>query len=212
MAGSTGHIYTIEIKLLPSCDCPHAKKGNQCKHVVFVMLKVLKAPEAVAYQLALTISELRDVMKNAPPILGVDTDGKNGTEQPGEDPNRKPVQGECPICYDELTEGGEPIIYCKASCGNNLHEACMKNWLKVGVKPTCPYCRAKWVQDTGFDGKLGTVDMTGLERNENGYFNVAQQLGLSGERDYSTYHQYWVRQHFGQGRRRGRGRYDDFDD
>jgi hypothetical protein len=42
-----------------------------------------------------------------------------------------------------------------------------------------------------------------LERNEDGYVNVAGQLGLSGERDYSTYNQYWVRQHLGQSRTRG---------
>jgi hypothetical protein len=34
--------------------------------------------------------------------------------------------------------------------------------------------------------------------NEEGYVNVADELGLSGERDYSTYHPYWVRQQFGE--------------
>ena len=30
--------------------------------------------------------------------------------------------------------------------------------------------------------------------NGEGYVNVAAELGLSGARDYSTYHQQWVRQ------------------
>lgn len=33
----------------------------------------------------------------------------------------------------------------------------------------------------------------GASRNEEGYVNVASQLGISGERDYSTYHSFWVR-------------------
>jgi hypothetical protein len=36
MAGSTGNVYTQKIGLIPSCDCPHAKKGNQCKHIIYV--------------------------------------------------------------------------------------------------------------------------------------------------------------------------------
>jgi hypothetical protein len=36
-----------------------------------------------------------------------------------------------------------------------------------------------------------------LQRNEDGYLNVAGQLGLSGERDYSTYHPFWVRRELG---------------
>jgi hypothetical protein len=210
IAGSTGNVYTVSISLAPSCDCPHAKKGNQCKHIVYVMLRVLKAREDIAYQLALVSSELREVIKNAPPIPGVETNGKNGTEKEGEDSNRKPIEGECPICYDELG-AKEAIVYCKTSCGNNIHKGCMQNWMAAAKgNATCPYCRAKWEADTGLEGKLGNVDTTGLDRNEDGYVNVAAQLGLSGRRDYSTYHPFWVRSNLGYGRRRGGyGYYDD---
>ncbi|KNG52339.1 RING finger domain containing protein (Znf1) [Stemphylium lycopersici] len=210
VAGSTGNVYTISVGLVPSCDCPHAKKGNQCKHIVYVMLRVLKAREDIAYQLALISSELREVIKNAPPIPGVETDGRDGTEKEGQDGNRKPIEGECPICYDELS-AGEAIAYCKASCGNNVHKGCMQNWMAVSKgKATCPYCRAEWEADVDFDSKLGDMYIKGLERNEDGYVNVAGRLGLSGERDYSTYHPYWVRNHLGSvGRRRGGYNYDD---
>ncbi|EFE31534.1 RING finger domain protein (Znf1), putative [Trichophyton benhamiae CBS 112371] len=36
IAGSTGNIYQVVIGKEPSCTCPDAKKGNQCKHVVYV--------------------------------------------------------------------------------------------------------------------------------------------------------------------------------
>ena len=51
-----------------------------------------------------------------------------------------------------------------------------------------------------------SLDMTSLmsraQRGEDGYMNVAGAVGLSGRRDYSTYHQYWVNGFLG--RRRGR--------
>jgi uncharacterized Zn-finger protein len=198
IAGSTGNVYTVTVGLVPSCDCPHAQKGNQCKHIIYIMLRVLKAREEVAYQLALTSTELRELIKNAPLIPGVETDGndKPGEEQDG---NRKPIEGECPICYDELDPKNDDIVYCKASCGNNVHKACMQSWIQVAArgKATCPYCRATWDMEAAFDGNLGSVDTKGLQRNEDGYLNVAGQLGLSGERDYSTYHQFWVRRHLG---------------
>jgi hypothetical protein len=67
-------------------------------------------------------------------------------------------------------------------------------------KATCPYCRATWAAEVGADVNLGDIDTKGLERNEDGYVNVAGQLGLSSERDYSSYHQFWVRRHLGRGR------------
>ena len=200
IAGSTGNVYTVSVGLIPSCDCPHAKKGNQCKHIVYIMLRVLKAREDLAYQLALTTTELRELIKSAPLIPGVETDGndKPGEEQDG---NRKPIEGECPICYDELNPKNDEIVYCKTGCGNNVHKTCMQSWIQVAArgKATCPYCRAKWDTAEVFDGNLGNIDTKGLQRNEDGYVNVAGQLGLSGDRDYSTYHQFWVRRHLGRG-------------
>lgn len=210
MAGSTGNVYTQKIKLVPSCNCPHAMKGNQCKHIIYVMLRVLKAREDLAYQLALTTSELSEVLKNAPPIPGVETDPADA--QGGQDGNRKAIEGECPICYDDLEPDKDAIAYCKASCGNNVHKDCMQKWIAMSKgKATCPYCRATWATEEGFDGKLGDIDTNGLQRNEDGYVNVAGQLGLSGERDFSTYHSFWVRRHLGHGGRR-RGDFEDYDD
>lgn len=36
MVGTTGNIYRVTIAKEPSCTCPDARKGNQCKHVVYV--------------------------------------------------------------------------------------------------------------------------------------------------------------------------------
>lgn len=206
MAGTTGNLYTQHIGQVPTCDCPHAQKGNQCKHLVYIMLRVLKAPEAIAIQLALTSSELRDLFHNAAPIPTADSGVDGKTEIAAEtDGNRKPIEGECCICYTEFEPDKEAIVYCKAACGNNVHKSCMQTWMSVkSGKATCPYCRSEWVHDDGgFDGK---VDLQGATYSEDGYVNIASQLGLSGQRDYSTYHPHWVRRQFS-GRRRYRGWY-----
>jgi hypothetical protein len=187
MAGSTGNVYTQHICHVPTCDCPHAKKGNQCKHIVYIMLRVLRAPENVGYQLALTSQELRDLFKNAAPIPSTDP---AETAEASEDGNRKPIEGECPICYTDFEPESESIVYCKAGCGNNVHKDCMQKWMAANSgKATCPYCRTKWAEeDVGAFG--GNISLEGAATTEEGYVNVAGQLGLSGERDYSTYHPY----------------------
>ena len=38
MAGTTGNIYTITISQIPQCTCPDNRKGNQCKHIVYVCI------------------------------------------------------------------------------------------------------------------------------------------------------------------------------
>ena len=69
LAGTTGNIYSITINKVPNCTCPDSRKGNQCKHIIYVSLtvgkdssfksdpakvlhNVLKAPAQLQYQLA----------------------------------------------------------------------------------------------------------------------------------------------------------------
>ncbi len=38
MVGTTGNIYHVHIAQQPTCDCPYAIKGFQCKHYLYVRL------------------------------------------------------------------------------------------------------------------------------------------------------------------------------
>lgn len=53
MAGSTGNIYTITINKKPNCTCPDNKKGNQCKHIVYVciLFSSIYRPKSAIYLL-----------------------------------------------------------------------------------------------------------------------------------------------------------------
>ena len=188
IAGTIGNIYTIKIDRLPCCDCPHALKGNQCKHIIYALVRVLHAPPNLRYQLAFLSSELRVIFAQAPPIPTADADDSDGKRKKIE------AEDECPICCMEFEEETEDIVYCKAACGNNIHRECFNQWAVTkqgsGLTATCPFCRTAW-QDGAEDIK--SLAKTG-PHNREGYVNLSTQLGLSGRRDSSTYHQPWYLQ------------------
>lgn len=192
IAGTTGNVYRVTIGRVPSCDCPYARKGNQCKHIAYVLSRVLRARSELEYQLAFIDSELKEIFQNAPPPPSetVEEDLKDG--------NRKPIEGDCPICCVEFEpESGEKIVYCKAACGQNVHDECFNAWAstKGGIDVPCPFCRTPWQRD---EEQLKRAASSG-ERNAEGYVNVASQLGMSGQRDYSTYNPYWLAQQADEG-------------
>ncbi|KAL2868470.1 RING finger protein [Aspergillus lucknowensis] len=192
IVGTTGNLYKTSIGQLPACNCPDSIKGNQCKHICYVLAKVLKAPAHLQYQLAFLSSELREIYQNSP-LRHV----KEKSEEPDTNGNRKPVEGDCPICFMEFEPGKEDIVWCRAACGNNIHKTCFQKWAATqnaqGVR--CVYCRSPW-QTEDADGKVD-MDMEQLlsqgRIGEDGYINVASQMGLSGERDCSTYYRPWGR-------------------
>lgn len=59
----------------------------------------------------------------------------------------------------------------------------------------CVYCRSAWKGDEESIKKISKSGPVGAE----GYVNVAGELGLSGARDTSTYHQPWVVRQWGRG-------------
>ncbi|KAH7273394.1 hypothetical protein B0J15DRAFT_98794 [Fusarium solani] len=178
MTGSTGNIYNVHIGKRPSCTCPHYEKGNQCKHILYVMKKVLNAPFDLVYQLGLLSTELQTIFAAAPPI---------SAPSGGKSDKRKPIEGDCPICYCEL-EADNPgsIVWCKAACGQNIHQECFQMWARTkgaSGNVTCPMCRSTWKDD---EGSVANVRKDKGDIEE-GYINVADQLGISRVRDESSY-------------------------
>ncbi|KAF5001660.1 hypothetical protein FGRMN_966 [Fusarium graminum] len=200
MTGSTGNIYTVHIGKRPNCTCPHNKKGHQCKHILYVLKQVLNAPFELVYQLALLSTELCSIFASAPPI---------SVHGNGESDKRKPIEGDCPICYCELDEKNkESIVWCAAACGQNIHEQCFKMWAKTKPGPgkvTCPMCRSVWKGDEKLVAKVQKDE----GEMEEGYVNVGDQLGIGRQRDESSYSQwhgyhqgYWGRKYRGSGQPR----------
>ncbi|KAK0664495.1 hypothetical protein QBC41DRAFT_328638 [Cercophora samala] len=202
LTGSTGNIYTITISPLPSCTCPHFASGKapQCKHIIYVLSRVLRAPPNLIYQLAFLTTELSQIFTGAPPIVsnldGSNNNGANNAEQDN-DGKRKPIEGDCPICFEEFdTTKKEQIVWCRAACGQNVHKQCFDMWAatKRGQgrrgEVTCPYCRSVWEKE-GEGEVVKKVSKERGKRNADGYVNVAEQLGISPVRDTSSYSRWW---------------------
>jgi hypothetical protein len=54
-------VYDVTISRHPHCSCPDHAKGNLCKHILFVMLRVLKlsTTNPLVWQKALLTKEVR---------------------------------------------------------------------------------------------------------------------------------------------------------
>jgi hypothetical protein len=67
------------------------------------------------------MQELREMYQSSPL--------SSQKEQP-EDNNgkRKPIEGDCPICFMELEPEKHEIVWCRAACGNNVHKTCFQKW------------------------------------------------------------------------------------
>ncbi|OAX80626.1 hypothetical protein ACJ72_05032 [Emergomyces africanus] len=185
IVGTTGNLYEVVIGLEPSCTCPDSGKRNQCKHIIYVLHNVLKLSGYLEYQLAFLSSELREIFAKAP------LNPKDSVSAENESRKRRPIEGDCPICFMEFEPAAEETVWCKAACGNNVHKTCFERWEAMhqnnGVR--CVICRSAWKVDAPPLPQL----LTNGRLNDEGYINVAGQFGLSGERDSSTYHQPWSR-------------------
>lgn len=140
--------------------------SQQCKHIVYCLAVILKAPDELVCQRGFLSVELKSIFKNAPAsqALSFDiTQAHPGVRKPTEDQ-------ECPICMTEFEEN-EDLVWCKAACGQNIHAACFKTWKDIQMSSyghaKCPYCRSGWIDDTasGFAAIKATAPKSGWHKN-----------------------------------------------
>ena len=201
--GSTGNVYDVDIGTIPKCSCPDFLKGNLCKHVVFVLCRVLhqEPNSCLIYQNALLTTELREIFTlfdskgvslNVRASVSVQkaaaaASGDAASEELEESaqPDRKP-QGECSICFEDMTGATEKTSSC-TTCKNFLHSVCLEKWLRSAVMKSCPYCRSPWHQGASSSA------CSSSEGNE-GYVNLASVAGMSSSRPYyprRAYSDWW---------------------
>ncbi|KAI1794565.1 hypothetical protein LXA43DRAFT_995617 [Ganoderma leucocontextum] len=201
--GSTGNVYTVVIDKKPSCNCPDALKGNHCKHILFIFLKVLQVSMGSGhwYQKALLTAELEDVFARAPPApAAVVHEGvkeayaqATGTKvASGSQKNNKrlPEEGDgCPVCFDDMYGAAENTLAFCEECGKAVHKECFQKWstsqTKQGNTVSCVWCRAKWNAPAGAGAAQARAG--GAQFSE-GYLNLSAAAGVSPVRDTSSYY------------------------
>ncbi|KAF8163789.1 hypothetical protein B0H34DRAFT_650575 [Crassisporium funariophilum] len=202
--GSTGNVYTVTIDHRPRCNCPDACKGNHCKHILFILLKVLQVPRSSDYwyQKALLTSELETIFAEAP--LAPNSVAHAHIREAHARAIGKPIDStlmastsknkripgpddDCPICYDGMHGVAEKLLVFCEECGNALHKECFQQWQKTAASNrkdlTCVWCRAQWVMAAPAGGAVG-----GVKRSMGGYINLSGVANVSPVRDTSTYY------------------------
>jgi hypothetical protein len=146
--GNTDNAYDVIIDrdaVRVWCSCPDCDaRGNFCKHLMFVLIRVIGIPEQEVCEDYFDITErcigaCRDYFErrsNAMLLVANEEEEK-----------RKPIEedDDCPICYERFVDTkNEATVWCKASCGKSVHTVCFQKWTKAKRDVDCVYCRAKW--------------------------------------------------------------------
>ncbi|KAL1667916.1 hypothetical protein GGF50DRAFT_47743 [Schizophyllum commune] len=189
-------VYTVTIGPKPSCDCPDALKGNHCKHIIFVFIKVLQVPQSseLWYQSGLLSSELESIFNSAPTAPRASAkhiqdayDRATGkVEKQAESSttaNKMPEEGDdCAICYDGMHgQAASALVWCRV-CKNALHKECFNQYKSSEMgrgkrSVNCVYCRSEWPISSPAGGSGGA------RRTSEGYLNLADAVGISSQRD-----------------------------
>lgn len=217
--GATGNVYKVNVCRHPSCTCPDFARGNLCKHILFVMLRVLKLPttDPLVWQRALLTDEVNDVLggrrsEGADPSCLADERVRLRYQQltgavpvdaagSSQGPVQRPVEGDCPICFDELKPTGEALSWCCA-CGNSVHKVCFTRWetskRSAGQVVSCVYCRAPWR-----DGSNPSAASASQVSPKTAYLNLKDASTAHAHTDTSLEALYgsnavWIQAHSGQ--------------
>jgi hypothetical protein len=138
--GSKGDFYNVKIDKFPHCDCLDYKNRQiACKHIYFVLSRVLHQPEEIwkkgsqftDEQVLVFLEAARKLQESRECWLEVD-------EVDHKQPRSVEDQKECCVCLCDFVKE-EKLIFCYNVCGYNVHELC---FLRM-KKDQCPMCRAE---------------------------------------------------------------------
>lgn len=149
--GTTGNVYCVSVKSEPECTCPdHKINNNRCKHIYFILIRVMNvdindADEEYFTDIELEAMFVKDISKKFNVSDSIKNmydryDKKSGTF--GEVKKIFNDDDVCPICLD-IMENNSSVVFCRYSCGRAIHKECFNHLNKHG-KNSCVYCFKKW--------------------------------------------------------------------
>ena len=192
LLGSTGNAYDVHITEQSTCSCPDSQKGNLCKHIIFILAKVLKVPtnSYLLCERAFSLDQLQSMFSyrrfnEADNIIRIRarndvTAAYENMTKKGDQSQVIEVDAECAICYEALDKKKELMSTCN-TCNHILHSDCLSIWLRQSK--TCVYCRSVWTASLSGQPTISSS----IIMNE-GYINLGMLQGVLVERDMSIYH------------------------
>lgn len=184
-----------------SCTCPdYQDRYIHCKHILTILIKVYHLPfgDNMYHTLSTTkysrINARSSGRRVDPSVLipeharrRIANIRQGAAQSAQQEVQRKPLESSnCPVCYERFTKAqAVDVIYCK-TCGSNVHGVCFKRANQArGGDAICMVCKAKWIyQNTLPSGSRPPLDEAHMYE---GRPNFAKELGISRERDTSTY-------------------------
>jgi len=175
LCGTTNNIYTVIVTDKPTCTCPdHMQRKNRCKHIFFILVKVMKVNPENEDKPVYTEAELRHMFSQMPQHMTdiksnvVATDSLLTSYSNAQSKIIKSVKstkpaktnGEflaqkitddsrCPVCLEGLADSKEAVVHCKYGCGSVVHNECIKIYndhrKKIGYPPICLVCQKRWI-------------------------------------------------------------------
>lgn len=162
ISGSRLDVYTITVAQSTAirCNCPdsksHARRhGCLCKHICFLLLRVLKVTDDQPFYNGTVPTSLYEWMTRCQPenlrqlreanedpeLTNRYKDAKHPTpaERRPKKFSTKTVdpEDECSICFEPLVKDTSQC----PGCHNVFHDSCILKWLQQ-QKSTCPLCRS----------------------------------------------------------------------
>jgi hypothetical protein len=164
LCGTTGNVYTVSIRDKPTCSCPdHVQRWNRCKHIFFILVRVMKVDSNNEDKLEYTENELKEMFNNIPDQIdvqsGVTADAKLiskysnlRTDVDGTIMKHKiSADSRCPVCLDLFKDSKEHTSHCKYGCGSVVHDECATMYnshrIKTGYSAICFVCQKNWMPD-----------------------------------------------------------------
>jgi hypothetical protein len=157
--GNSNLIYNIKIgQKRCLCTCADFRHRHFCKHLIFILLRLLHVPEDhVSFNRQQTtalyieacksfiIDRFIELFPNHLSNTPIPEISNQQEQKRHDDVDRKPLSDEinCPICFEKFEESLENTLWCEV-CKKNIHEDCFKQWIKVSKNAICVYCRSSW--------------------------------------------------------------------
>ncbi|XP_062178530.1 uncharacterized protein LOC133883274 [Phragmites australis] len=168
--GATGNVYTVTLGTTPACTCPDP--AVPCKHILFVLLRVLglSLDEACVWRQSLRPCQVARLVGTPtyPDVLAGPRARERFHQLWSARPANKVAEGRqetssgrldgaaCPVCLEDMApepapQGGavaaKALLTCRI-CRNAVHAECFARWKRSRARraATCVVCRARWRQ------------------------------------------------------------------
>jgi hypothetical protein len=132
------------------CSCADhkfnsAKKGTVCKHICFVVCKILKVLEPYFFETKKLKQEHLDALlqKLTSDVIWKDNTVVKNLEKITLDTFKsfiKQLEDCCPVCFNDLEENEKPTLLSCPTCHNYAHKECMEVWLEQQER--CMLCKS----------------------------------------------------------------------